>query len=329
MIRLSMENVLALDVGGTTTRLGVFERRPAKPVRVAMQTYGTLEFPTVEAMALTFLHEAGISSSSLSAACVGAAGPVLDGVATLTNAPVRVDARAIAETLGLPRVSLLNDLEALAYAVPVLSSDELCVLQQGRANESGAIGIIAAGTGLGEAVLYRIGERFIANRSEAGRADFAARTERDITVLRSLTREHGRAAIEHVVSGSGLVNIHRALQRNDCAARIDMAAPEAPAAVADSAVYGRCPTCVETMELFVEAYGAEAGNLALRTVATGGVYVGGGIAPKILQSLKSGAFLSAFSMKAPFTALLQSVPVQVILNSEAGLLGAAYFCSLT
>jgi glucokinase len=322
-----MENVLALDVGGTTTRVGVFERRPDKPVRLALQAYGTREFPTIEAMAMAFLREAGISSSSLSAACVGAAGPVLDGVATLTNAPVRVDARAIADTLGVPRVSLLNDLEALAYAVPVLSSDELCILQQGRANESGAIGIIAAGTGLGEAVLYRIGERLIVKPSEAGRADFAARTERDITVLRSLTREHGRAATEQVVSGSGLVNIHRALQ-SDCTARIDMTAGEAPAAIADSAIYGRCPTCIETMETFVEAYGAEAGNLALRAVATGGIYVGGGIAPKILELLKSGAFLSAFSMKSPFMTLLQSIPVKVILNSDAGLLGAAHFCSI-
>ena len=323
-----MENVLALDVGGTTTRVGVFERRPEKPVRVALQTYGTREFPTIEAMAMAFLRDAGISSSSLSAACIGAAGPVLDGVATLTNTPVRVDARKVADTLGLPRVSLLNDLEALAYAVPVLSSDEVCVLQHGRANESGAIGVIAAGTGLGEAVLYRIGERFIVKASEAGRADFAARTERDITVLRTLTREYGRAAAEQVVSGSGLVNIHRALQRSDCTARIDMAAADAPAAVADSALYGRCPTCVETLDTFVEAYGAEAGNLALRTVATGGVYVGGGIAPKILEALRRGAFLSAFSMKSPFTTLLQSIPVKVILNSEAGLLGAAHFCSI-
>jgi glucokinase len=323
-----MENVLALDVGGTTTRVGIFERRPEKPLRVALQTYGTREFPTIEAMAMAFLRGAGISSSSLSAACIGAAGPVLDGVATLTNAPVRVDARAVAHTLGVSRVSLLNDLEALAYAVPVLSSDELCVLQPGRANESGAIGILAAGTGLGEAVLYRMGERFIVKASEAGRADFAARTERDITVLRSLTREYGRAAIEEVVSGSGLVNIHRALQKSDCAARIDMTTAEAPAAVADSAIYGRCPTCVEAMEAFVEAYGAEAGNLALRTVATGGVYIGGGIAPKILDALKSGAFLSAFSMKSPFTTLLQSIPVKVILNSEAGLLGAAHYCSI-
>src|SRR5947208_14519898 len=120
MIRLSMENVLALDVGGTTTRLGVFERRPHKPVRIALQTYGTREFPTIEAMAMAFLRDAGISSSSLSGACVGAAGPVLDGVATLTNTPVRVDARAIADALRV-RVSLLNDLEALAYAVPILS----------------------------------------------------------------------------------------------------------------------------------------------------------------------------------------------------------------
>src|ERR1051326_5321904 len=193
MIGLSMANVLAGDVGGTTTRLGVFERRSERPALAAMRTFGTRDFATIEAMTTAFLRETGIPASSLAASCFGAAGPVIDGVATLTNTPVRVDARAIADAVGLPRVSLLNDLEALAYAVQVLADDELFVLQEGRATDSGAIAIIAAGTGLGEAVLYRIADRFVAKASEAGRSDFAARTERDIVVLRALPRGFGRA----------------------------------------------------------------------------------------------------------------------------------------
>lgn len=321
-----MANVLAGDVGGTTTRLGVFERRAGRPALAATRTYGTREFPTIEAMTTAFLRDAGIPASTLVAGCFGAAGPVLDGVATLTNTPVRVDARAIADAIKLPTVQVLNDLEALAHAVPVLADDELCVLQNGRVDRSGAIAIIAAGTGLGEAVLYPMGDRFVAKATEAGRTDFAARTETDIAVLRALTREHGRAALEQVVSGPGLVNIHHALRPDSCDAGIDFAATDAPGAIATSAIRQTCGTCVQSVAVFVEAYGAEAGNLALRTVATGGVYVGGGIAPKMLDVLADGRFLTTFRAKPPFTPLLESIPVKVILNSDAGLLGAAQFC---
>ncbi len=325
---MSMANVLAGDVGGTTTRLGVFELRSPRPALVVARTYGTQDYATIEAMASAFLSEVGVARSAISAACVGAAGPVTGDVATLTNAPVRVDARAMANALALPRVTLLNDLEALAHAVPILAADEQHVLQRGQARQSGAIAVIAAGTGLGEAVLYPMRDRVVVKPSEAGRSDFAARTERDIVVLRALTRACGRAALEQVVSGPGLVNIHNALQVR-CDAGIDMTSPDAPGDITSSAVRRRCPACVETLDLFVEAYGAEAGNLALRTVAIGGVYVGGGIAPKILDVLSAGRFLEAFRAKPPFTPLLETIPVRVILNSDAGLLGAAHFCALT
>jgi len=326
---MSMANVLTGDVGGTSTRLGIFELRTPRPALVATRTYGTRDFASIETMTVAFLRDVGVTPSSLSAACFGVAGPVIGDAATLTNAPVRLDARAIATSVGLARVALLNDLEALAYAVPVLSAEELLVLQDGRADPSGPIALIAAGTGLGEAMLHRIGERVVAKASEGGRADFAARTERDIKVLRALTRECGRAAVEHVVSGPGLVNIHKALHPEGCAARIDMTAATAPGAIADSATARTCAACVDTMELFVEAYGAQAGNLALRAVATGGVYIGGGIAPKIRGWLQTGSFLAAFRAKTPFAPLLESIPVKVILNSEAGLLGAAHYCLLT
>ena len=321
---MSMKIVLAGDVGGTSTRLGIFDISGPRPQASISRTFATRDFSGISSMTTAFLLEAKVHPSSIHAACFGAAGPVLNGVAQLTNAPVRVDAAAIEKDTGISRVSLLNDLEALAYAVPVLSPDEVRVLQEGRPAAGGAIAVIAAGTGLGEAVLYTVNGRIVAKASEGGRADFAARTDRDIVVLRELTLTYGRAAVEDVVAGVGLVHIHKALHKS-CRAGIDFDDPKAPAAVSAAAMARRCPGCVDALDAFVEAYGAEAGNLALRTVATGGVYIGGGIAPKILPALTNGPFLAAFRAKAPFTAMLDAMPVKVILNSDAGLLGAASF----
>ncbi len=187
--------------------------------------------------------------------------------------------------------------------------------------------LIAAGTGLGQALLHHVNGRFIPSPTEAGHADFAARTEREIGLLRTLTARFGRVDVERVVSGHGLTNIHAALGDGTCAAGIDLTNPDAPAAISASAMAGRCPGCVETLSLFVEAYGAEAGNLALRSVATGGVFVGGGIAPKILPALEGGAFLRAFRAKAPLEPLLAAIPVSVILNPQAGLIGAAVYAA--
>ena len=326
---MSIKIVLAGDIGGTSTRLGVFESDASRPRTTTTRTYATTDFGGISGIVSDFLRAAAVDPRSIAGACFGAAGPVIGGVAQLTNAPVRVDAAAIARDAGLARVSLINDLEALAYAVPALSNDEVHVLQEGkeagRGDPAGAIAVIAAGTGLGEAALYNIDGRRVARASEGGRADFAARTSRDIVVLRELTLRYGRAAVEHVVAGIGLVHIHQALHRS-CRAGIDFSSAGAPAAVSAAALARTCPGCVESLDVFVEAYGAEAGNLALRTVATGGVYVGGGIAPKILPALSSGSFLSAFCAKAPFTGLLEAIPVKVILNDDAGLLGAANFC---
>jgi glucokinase len=329
MIQLSMPNVLAGDIGGTNSRLGVFASGEARPRLVATAAYPTGDFSGIAEMATAFLRAQSIDPRSIGAACFGAAGPVLNGVAQLTNSPVRVDASAIAAATGIARVELVNDLEALAYAVPVLSDQEVCVLQEGRPVAGGAIAVIAAGTGLGEAVLYTIDGRPVAKASEGGRADFAARSDREILVLRALTWTHGRAAVEHVISGVGLANIHRALHAARCDAVIDFDRPDAPEMISTSALAGQCKLCVEALDVFVEAYGAEAGNLALRTMATGGVYVGGGIAPKILPALQAGLFLAAFRAKDPFTAMLDAMPVKLILNADAGLLGAANFCFLT
>ena len=332
---MSMVNLLAGDVGGTTTRLGLFEKTSSRPRSLSVREYATLDFPDLPAMVAAFLRTEARSETPVASACFGVAGPVVGDVAQLTNVPWRVEASAVARdlTLSSSRVRLLNDLEAMAYSVPVLHDAEIHVLQAGRAvpdsdsGLSGNIAVIAAGTGLGEAFLHRVDGRFIALASEAGHADFAARTERDVHLLRFLVQRYGRAQIEHVVSGRGLVNIHRVSHAGPCDASIDLDDHDAPAAISTAALNGRCQGCMDTLSLFVEAYGAEAGNLALRTVSTGGVFIGGGIAPKILPALTTGSFLRAFRAKAPFEAMLEAIPVKTILNADAGLLGAANFCS--
>jgi glucokinase len=188
--------------------------------------------------------------------------------------------------------------------------------------------VIAAGTGLGEAFLHRIGDRFVPAASEGGHADFAARNEREMALVRDLIARVGRAEVEGVVSGNGLVNIHRVTHTGPCAAAVNIDDPLAAAAISEAALSRACSGCEEALAMFVDAYGAEAGNLALRTVATGGVFVGGGIAPKILPALTGGAFMRAFVDKAPFRAMLGRIPVKVIRNPEVGLLGAAVHAML-
>jgi glucokinase len=319
--------LLAGDIGGTKTLLGLFEPAATRPRAVAVRTFHTLDFAALPAMIDAFLRDASIPAHGVDVACFGVAGPVIDEVVDVTNVPWRVDGRQVAAAFRLRRVALLNDLQAMAFAVPVLEGAEVHVLQAGRALPDGNIAIIAAGTGLGEALLLRVDGKRIPSPSEGGHADFSARTEREIVLLRDLMRRYGRADVEHVVSGRGLLNIHRVSHRSPCAAGIDLADPSAPAAISNAALDRRCPGCVEALDVFVEAYGAEAGNLALRTVATGGVFVGGGIAPKILPALTTGAFMRAFLGKPPLEALLAAMPVAVILNEEAGLLGAAVFAA--
>jgi glucokinase len=264
-----------------------------------------------------------MAMAPITAACFGVAGPVVHQTAALTNVPWRIEAQAVVSSFGIPKVQLLNDLEAMARAVPVLRSEELHTLQHGEAQAGGNMAVIAAGTGLGEAVLHRVGDRFVAMASEAGHADFAARTDAEITLLKDLTRRFGRAQIEHVVSGQGLMNIHRITHDEACSTVPDLDAFEAPSRITAAALDNLCHGCIAALEIFVDAYGAEAGNLALRSLATAGIFVGGGIAPKILPLLTSGRFVHAFVSKAPFEALLRRIPIHVILDPQAGLLGAA------
>jgi glucokinase len=332
--------LLAADVGGTKTLLGLFSRAPERPAPIEVGEFATLDYDGLVPMIREFLKAEGVEPKAIEAAVFGVAGAVRDQVARLTNVPWLVDAAAIGEAAGIARVHLLNDLEAMAYSVPVLEPSELATLQQGVAQAGGNAAVIAAGTGLGEALLLNVDGRFIPGATEAGHADWGARTPRDIEMLTTLTRVYGRCSVEHVISGPGLVNIYQfthdafgsrdfispaALVPSktcDAVGRVDDPA-DLPAAISKSALEKRCSKCVESLALFVDAYGAESGNLALRTVATAGVYIGGGIAPKILPALRSGAFLEAFRAKEPLADFVATIPVAVILNAEAGLLGAA------
>jgi glucokinase len=343
--------LLGGDIGGTKTLLGLFERDDVRPRPLHVDEFTTLDYDGLEAILGTFLERHRISTTAIEAASFGVAGAITDQVAQLTNVPWRIDAAALMRHSDFRRVRLLNDLEAMAYAIPVLTGDEIAVLQEGTRVASGNVAVIAAGTGLGEGMLLNIEGRLVPGQSEGGHADFAARTPRELEMVAALTRVYGRVSAEHILSGPGLVNVYRfthgtlgsepAADDDELGAparsRVPPACPavgqvsdssELPARITASALAGTCAQCVEALEMFVSAYGAEAGNMGLRVVATYGVYIGGGIAPRILPALADGRFMAAFRNKAPQDGLVARMPVAVILNPKSALLGAAIHANL-
>jgi glucokinase len=315
--------ILAGDLGATKTLLGLFERAEPRPQPIIARGYPTQEFDSFTAILDVFARDVG-KRLAIEAAAVGVAGPIVDHHARLTNVPWDVSATQIGNHLHVRGVALLNDLEAMATSVALLEGDEVLPLQRGEPRTSGNAAVIAAGTGLGQAYLHRVNGRLLPVASEAGHADFAARTDREFELVRMLRDLYGRAEVEQVLSGPGLVNIHRLTHAGRSCASVEGVAPaEQPAAISEAALSQQCGDCREALEIFVEAYGAEAGNLALRGVATAGVYIGGGIAPKILPALQNGRFIRAFRAKAPMADLVAAIPVSVIVKQDAGLLGAA------
>lgn len=316
--------ILAGDVGGTKTQLGLFSAVAGRPVRRCARRYATLEFDGLVEMIREFLDSSGWDEP-LDAAGIGVAGPVQGRTSRLTNVPWRVDADEVARRFAIDRVRLLNDVEATAHAVPALGGDQLAVLQRGNPDPHGNAALIAAGTGLGEALLHRVGKRFMPVASEAGHADFAARTSREAELQRALADRFGRASYERVISGPGIVNIHAFATGAACCPAIANGAPEADRAalISRAGLAGDCPACAETLELFAAVLGAEAGNLGLRSTATAGVFLGGGIPAKVLPALRTATFLDAFRDKAPMSRLVAAMPVAVIVEPDAALLGAA------
>jgi glucokinase len=315
--------ILSGDVGGTKTLLGVFEPAASRPRLVTTASYVTNAYHSFTDI-LDEFDRVAAQHGTIDAVAVGVAGPVIGGVSRLTNISWDISAAEIRTHRGIRHVELLNDLEAIANSVELLTGDEVAVLQPGVSRTDGNGAVIAAGTGLGQAYLHRVDGRMRPVPSEGGHADYAARTDREIEFVRMLREQFGRAEVEQVLSGPGLINLHRFTHRGgECDMLAGAASHELPARISQAGLTGRCQQCAEALRMFVSAYGAEAGNLALRAVATSGLYVGGGIAPKILPALQTGTFMDAFVAKEPMRELLERVPVKVILNPEAGLIGAA------
>jgi glucokinase len=319
--------ILAGDIGGTKTLIGLFDVETRRPRSVDVREFGTTDFPNLPAIIDAFASQQPGGRLDVTAAAFGVAGPVINQSAEMTNVEWQVNAAELAARLGISRVRLLNDLEAMAHGVRVLEPQELLTLQHGQPRIDGNIALIAAGTGLGEAILHYVEGRYHPVASEGGHTDFAARTDRDLELVRFLRQRYGRAEVEHVVSGPGIVTLweftHQA-GRCEALGNPSGTGPDA-AAVTKAALSKQCPKCVEVLDMFVAAYGAAAGNLALTAVTTAGVFIGGGIAPRILPALQSGTFIEAFNDKSPMRPLLGAMPVQVILNRHSGLLGAAVY----
>ena len=317
--------LLAGDVGGTKTLLGLFERGIPRPRPIVTNSYTTLSFSSLTEVLDAFAADVH-QPFALDAAVLGVAGPVVNNTARLTNIPWDISAAAITARFGATRACLLNDLEAMGHSVEVLDGEEFTTLQEGAAVKRANAAIIAAGTGLGQALLHRVDGRLVPIPSEGGHADFAARTDREIELVRMLREQYGRASVEHVVSGRGLLNLHAFTHRGgECEITSGLSDEDKPPQISAAGLTGRCQGCVEALRMLAGAYGAEAGNLALRGLALSGVYVGGGIAPKILPVLRSGFFMDAFRDKGEMADLVARVPVKVILNPDAGLLGAAVY----
>jgi len=321
--------ILAGDIGATNTRLALFDGTTERSDPIAEQIYASHDYPGLEAIASEFVRAA---NASITSACFGVAGPVKDGRSSTTNLAWIVDSRDLARDLRLPFVALLNDLEASAHGLPWLRPDEIIVLQEGAPDAAGHRALIAAGTGLGEAGLYWDGRRHRPFATEGGHASFAPSDEVEIDLLRHLIRRFDQVSWERVLSGPGLVNIYSFLRDSGRGEEPSWLADEIssgePAAVISTvALAGRSRLCSDALDLFVTLYGAEAGNLALKVMATGGVYVGGGIAPKILPRLRGPAFVKAFVAKGRMRPLLEAMPVRVVLNDSLALLGAARYAA--
>ena len=321
--------ILAGDIGGTKTRLALFAPGPGRSDPVSERTYSSQEYPGLEVIAREFVRATG---AAIESACFGVAGPVKEGRSSTTNLAWVVDARNLARDLRLPRVALLNDLEASAFGLEALRTDEVVVLQEGIPGAAGNQALIAAGTGLGEAALYWDGRRHRVFATEGGHAGFAPADETQIELLRYLVRRFEPVSWERVLSGPGLVNIYAFLRdsgRGEEPSWLadEISAGEPAAVISAAALSGRSALCSEALDLFVALYGAESGNLALKIMATGGVFIGGGIAPKILARLRGPGFVRAFVAKGRMRPLLEAMPARVILNDRLALLGAARYAA--
>jgi glucokinase len=318
--------ILAGDVGGTKVHLALYDFTNGNLIYRRDERYPAKDYSGLEEIVHEFL-----TGESVSSACFGVPGPVRDGRLRLTNLPWTLDSRELARGLKIDHVFLINDLEANGYGVAELKPDQIFTLSEGDPSQIGNRALIAAGTGLGEGFLVWNGKQHIPMPSEGGHVDYAPRNEDEIDLLRFLKQKYqGRVSFERVVAGMGMTSIYEFLrdvrgmeEPSWLAARI--LAEDPNAVITELALSAKSELCEKTLDMFVSAYGAEAGNLALKVLSIGGLYIGGGIAPRILEKLKDGTFMKAFTDKGRLSQLLVNMPVRVILESRAALLGAAAY----
>ncbi|MFO7970378.1 MAG: glucokinase [Desulfobacterales bacterium] len=319
--------VLAGDIGGTKTNLGLFLEGKEHPVPEVIETFSSRNASDLEHIIRQFLE---IHPVTVTHACFGVAGPVINGKSKTTNLPWRISEDRIKKQFKFHHVKIVNDLTATVMAIPLLKKDEFYPLNQEASIKEQNLALIAPGTGLGKAMLIYQDGRYLPVSSEGGHADFAPNNDAEIKLWRYLHQHYGHVSIERVVSGSGLVNIYNWLidsgRFNEPEWLGQKFKENDPAKViTDAALAGKDPGCVEALNMFVSIFGAVAGNLALTGMTTGGVYLGGGIPPKILSKLKEDIFIKAFTNKGRFKGFLEKIPVKVVLNDKAALIGAAYW----
>ena len=311
--------ILAADIGGTSTRLRLVHGAET----LDEKDYSSQDYPDLNSILDNFIK--ANSPVDLQSACLAVAGPVRDGTARVTNLPWEVHESLISEDFTIPQVRIINDFEAIGYALAILPPDDFYELQAGSPDNVGTRALIGAGTGLGVAIVTRCGERWQVLPGEGGHVDFAPRTAEQQALLDYLQQQSARVSVEMLLSGPGLERIYEFICTQN---GINPGSVRRTAAsISSTALIGRDPLAVKTLDLFVEIYGAQAGNLALTSLATGGVFIAGGIAPKILSLLKRGRFIEMFSDKPPMSELLHSMPVRVVLNTRSGLLGAVQVAS--
>jgi glucokinase len=324
--------ILAGDIGGTNTRLAYFEGTPDQLRTVQVEIFPSAHFSGPVEIVRKFLEN---RKQPVEAACFGLPGAVVNGRVETTNLPWVVDASHMAAELGLEQVQLINDLYANAHGIALLAESDFVVLSPGVPNATGNRALISAGTGLGEAGLFADAKgAYHPFPSEGGHTDFAPRNDLEMELLRYLLGRFEHVSYERVLSGPGLHNLYQFLRDTGrgeeptwLAEQIAQGDP--PAVISKSALEGTSEICVQALDIFVSLYGAEAGNLALKMLATGGAYVGGGIAPKIIRKLSSTVFMKSFTSKGRVGGVLKEIPVRVITNDKTALLGAGRVAALS